>query len=55
MLILKIKTFLIHVPGSHVRGNISFYYGHGASYIVGVCASGISTKIFRKVYVWGKS
>ena len=47
--------FPLHVPVSHVYGNINFYYVHGVSYIVGMCASVISTTICRKYHLQGKS
>ena len=46
LLILKSKILMLHICGIHVNVNITFYYVHGMLFIVGVCASGISTKIY---------
>ena len=45
---------MLHVPGSYVHGNITSYYFHGTSCIVGMHWYGISTTIFRNVYVLEK-
>ena len=51
LLILKNKALLLHVPGIYVHGNITVYYVHIASCIVGVCEYDISNKMSRKVCV----
>ena len=40
----------VHIPISHVHGNISFYYIHGNSYNVGMCKTGISNTISSGFY-----
>ena len=49
------KTFLLHILGSHVHGNTTFYYVHYTSCIVVICAAGIFSTINRKVYALGKT
>ena len=49
--LIKKEALQLHVPGIHIHDNITFYYVHGTSYNVGMCRSGISTKISSKVYV----
>ena len=45
---------MIHVPCSHVHDNITFYYVHVTSYIVGGGGAGISITICSKFYVLEK-
>ena len=42
---------MLHVSVSNVHRNITFYYVHGTSYILGMCANGISSTTCSKVYV----
>ena len=49
------KTFLLHILGSHVNVNTTFYYVHYNSCIVGICAARLVTTINRKVYALGKT
>ena len=51
MLIFKGKIFLLHVHSCYIYGNTTFYYVNGASYIVEICSTGISTTIRRTFYV----
>ena len=51
LLIFKSKILVLHVYGSHVNGDIIFYFVHGTSYNVGICADYIITRIGRKVYI----
>ena len=41
---------MLHVPGSHVHINITFYYVNVTFYVVGMCVAGTSTTTWRKVY-----